>query len=376
MTWWSSLLEQAPGRTRQVSSAGRDDRGSDLLGLRPRLARTKRILLRPGETHAMADLSGPGMITRIWMTVPPTLAQPALRDLVLRFFWDGEPDPSVECSAGDFFGAAFGRPHPYASAPLSITSGGFTSLFPMPFATCARLEVSNTGRRLVDPVFYAVTYYELPEPPPTALRFHCHWRRERSTAPGRPYTILEAEGQGHYVGARLDLQNAETWLRRPPVQAVFPYGLGLGMLEGQERFWVDDDDESPSVLGTGTEDFFNAGWYFLGGRFSAPTHGCTVRSMLTGRVSAYRFDIHAPTPFRQRIRVTLDHGFDNLVAADYSSTAYWYQQEPHRPYPELAPPDERIPAPVWPNVSQSTTVLLPVAALGAVLVRKLRRHGG
>ena len=139
----------------------------------------------------------------------------------------------------------------------------------MPFATRAHLEVTNEGRRLVDPLFYAVTYYELPEPPQTQLRFHAQWRRERPTSPDRPYTILEAAGQGHYVGARLDLQNSENWLRRHPAKAVFPYGLGLGMLEGQERFWV-DDDVSPSVLGTGTEDFLNAGWYYLGGRFSPP----------------------------------------------------------------------------------------------------------
>lgn len=374
MTWWSPLLEQAPGRTRQVSSAGRDDRGGDLLGLRPRSARRKRILLQAGETHAMADLTGPGMITRIWLTLLPTVPQPALRDVVLRFCWDGEPDPSVECSVGDFFGAAFGRARAYTSAPLSITGGGYSCLFPMPFATGARLEVTNTGRRPVDPLFYAVTYYELPEPPPTPLRFHCQWRRERPTAPDRPYTILEAVGQGHFVGVRLDLQNADTWLGRAPVRAGFPYGMGLGMLEGQERIWV-DDDEVPSVLGTGTEDFVNAGWYFLGGRFATPTHGCTVRSWLTGRVSAYRFDLDAPTPFRRQIRVTLDHGLDNLVAGDYASTAYWYQQEPHRPYPALAPPEERAPDSVWPNLAQSGAALLPVVALGAGVLRKVGRRG-
>ena len=374
MTWWSSLLDPAPGRTRQVSSAGRDDRGRDWLGFRPALARTKRILLQPGETHSMGDLDGPGMITRIWMTLPPAPLPSSLGDVVLRFYWDGEPDPSVECSFGDFFGAAFGRARSYASAPLSITSGGFTCLFPMPFATGAHLQVTNEGRRLVDPFFYAVTYYDLPEPPPTPLRFHARWRREHPTSADRSYTILEATGQGHYVGLRLDLQNLETWLRRPPTEAVFPYGLGLGMLEGQERIWV-DDDEVPSVIGTGTEDFLNAGWYYIGGRFSAPTHGCTVCSWLTGRVSAYRFDIHSPMPFQHHIRVTLDHGINNLVEADYSSTAYWYQSEPHRPFPTLPSPHERAPSSVWRNVAQSSAVLMPAAAVGAVLLRKMIRRG-
>jgi hypothetical protein len=374
MSWWSSLLGQAPGRTRQASSAGRDDRGPDWLGFRPHLARTKRILLEPGETHSMADLDGPGMITRIWMTTPTLPLQSTLRDVVLRFSWDGESHPSVECSFGDFFGASFDRARSYVSAPLSITSGGFNCLFPMPYATGAHLEITNEGRRVVDPFFYAVTYDDLAEPPPSQLRFHAQWRRERRTSPGHPYTILEATGQGHFVGVRLDMQNLDNWLRRPPTEAVFPYGLGMGMLEGQERIWV-DDDQVPSVLGTGTEDYFNSGWYFLKGCFSAPTHGCTVSSWLTGRASAYRFDIHSPVPFQQRIRVTVDHGMNNLVETDYSSTAYWYQSEPHNPFPKLPPPHERAPTPVWQNVAQSSTVLMPAAAVGALLLRRMLRRG-
>jgi hypothetical protein len=374
MSWWSSLLEQAPGRTRQASSAGRDDRGRDLLGFRPHLARTKRILLQPGETHSMAHLDGPGMITRIWMTTPTLPLQSTLRDVVLRFYWDGESHPSVECSLGDFFGASFDRARSYVSAPLSLTSGGFNCLFPMPYATGAHLDITNEGRRVVDPFFYAVTYDDLAEPPPTKLRFHAQWRREHRTSPGLPYTILEATGKGHFVGVRLDMQNLDNWLRRPPTEAVFPYGLGMGMLEGQERIWV-DDDQVPSILGTGTEDYFNAGWYFLKGCFSAPTHGCTVSSWLTGRASAYRFDIYSPVPFQQRIRVTVDHGMNNLVETDYSSTAYWYQSEPHGPFPKLPPPDERTPTPVWQNVAQSSTVLMPAAAVGALLLRRMLRRG-
>ena len=92
-------------------------------------------------------------------------------------------------------------------------------------------------------------------------------------------------------------------------------------------------------------------------------------------MSAYRFDIHSPTPFRQHIRVTLDHGIDNIVQADYSSTAYWYQEEPHQPYPMLASSHERAPTSIWRNVAQSSTALMPVAAVGAVLLRKIRRRG-
>jgi hypothetical protein len=141
------------------------------------------------------------------------------------------------------------------------------------------------------------------------------------------------------------------------------------MLEGPEHIFV-DGETAPSVSGTGTEDYFNAGWYFSR-KFSAPTHGCTVRNWPTGRASAYRFHVDAPVPFRDSIRVTMDHGMDNVVDADYASVAYWYQTEPHEPPPPLPPPGQRRPASVWPNVGQSALVLAPVGASLGHGVRRL-----
>jgi len=122
---------------------------------------------------------------------------------------------------------------------------------------------------------------------------------------------LDAEGTGHYVGCHLFMQNLEWWLRPPLRKVLFPYGFGIGMLEGWESQYV-DGEETASVVGTGTEDHFGGSWYYyMSKKFAAPYHGCTVRDYLRGRIAAYRFDVLAPVPFRQSLRVTIDHGFEN-----------------------------------------------------------------
>jgi hypothetical protein len=355
------LLVPQPGWTRQATSFGRDpERGSDWGGYRHLEARIKRILIAPGETHTMASLSGAGMITRIWMTTLLPFNKHALRNLVLRFYWDGEDHPSVESPFGDFFGAPFGTYQPYTSTPMSLTAGAFNCLWLMPYRTSARLEVTNEGSSVVDPFFYNITYQETQDDPPSNLRFHALWRRENPTSSGVSYTILDAKGSGHYVGCHLTMQNREWWLR-PPMRAIsFPRGFGLGMMEGPETITRDGESE-PSVRGTGTEDYFNGAWYYLpkGGHFSAPYHGCILRDILGGRIAVYRFDMSAPVSFSHSLQVRINHGFSNELACDYASTAYWYQEEPHRVFPELPPVRLRAPQPATGNLAQSSLLLAP-----------------
>ena len=371
------LLYPQNGSTRQASSFGRDpDRGGTWWGFRPLEARIKRIYLAPGETHTMASLSGAGMITRINMTTLLPFNAHALRNLVLRFYWDGEIHPSVESPFGDFFGAPFGAYKPYTSIPMSLTARAFNCLWRMPYANDARLEITNEGSRVVEPVFYNITYLELEESPPSDLRFHAQWRRENPTTDGIPYTILEAEGSGHYVGCHLNMQNREWWLRPPVKDIPFPRGFGLGMMEGWETIYR-DGEKKPSVWGTGTEDYFNGAWYYLSndGRFSSPYHGCILRDLLRSRIAVYRFDMSAPVSFSNSLRVCINHGFYNELACDYSSTAYWYQVEPHRPFPALPSVSLRQPQPATQNILQSALLFGPPAiAILAFLLRLIRNR--
>lgn len=368
------LLSLQPGRTRQASSFGRDpDRGGTWGGFRPAVARRKRIQLDPGETHTMADLPGAGLITRLWMTTFLPTNRHALRSLVLRFYWDGETHPSVECPFGDFFGVPFGRYVSYTAEPMSLTSGAGNCFLPMPYASGGRLEVTNEGRKAVEPFFYQVTYYELEQAPESELRFHAQWRRENPTQPGVPYTILTAQGTGHYVGCHLFMQNKEWWIRPSLSKMAFPFGFGMGMMEGWESIYV-DGETTPSVIGTGTEDYFGGAWYYyLGGTFAAPYHGCTVRDYWRGRIAAYRFDVLAPIPFRQSLGVLMDHGFENQLACDYASVAYWYQKEPHQPFQPLPQVDARQPLSPALNLVQILLILGVPILVALALIQKWRR---
>ena len=129
-------------------------------------------------------------------------------------------------------------------------------------------------------------------------------------------------------------------------------------------------------MGTGTEDYFNGAWYYLPkhGRFSAPYHGCILRDLLRSRIAVYRFDMSAPVPFSRSLRVELGHGFYNELPCDYSSTAYWYQTEPHRLFPELLQVSLRQPHPATINLAQSALVLAPPFLAALAFLWNRRRH--
>jgi hypothetical protein len=116
------------------------------------------------------------------------------------------------------------------------------------------------------------------------------------------------------------------------------YDDRLWFLEGDEVFVVDGEFRGQ---GTGTEDYFNAGWYFDQGVFAGAFHGLVVKDEERGRIAAYRWHVPDPVPFRSSIAVMLEHGHANQELADYATVAYWYQTEPHRRLPALPPANDR-----------------------------------
>lgn len=286
------------------------------------------ISIAPGERAVLADLKGPGCLRRLWMTV--SSADPyVLRNTVLRMYWDGEENPSVLCPLGDFFGVGFSLYRHYISLPMSMTSGGYNCYFPMPFSEGARVEVENQGEKKIQAFYFNLTWEKHAAPEKDTARFHALWRRDTTQA-GENYLVLDAHGRGHLVGCVMNMQG-----QRP---------FDFWFLEGDEMIYVDDEPHPPAIHGTGTEDYFNSGWYFINGRFAAPWHGLTVQEFLRPRISAYRFHVEDPVPFQKRLRFTLEHGGTNdRPGLDYSSVAYWYQAEPHHPHAELPPAADRLP---------------------------------
>jgi hypothetical protein len=354
--------------------------GSSLRDL-PRLRRTRRRrssswdrtggnddreTLRPGQTATMLDVEGSGVVTHIWMTVatPRTLRHPRssrpglLRRLVLRAWWDGEEHPSVAVPLGDFFGVGHGRTTNFVSAPLQMSPEDGKALncwFAMPFGAGARMEVTSELEDEDVFVYFYVDYEELDEVTDDLGRFHAQWRRQNPTTgisdrwmtnsafqfqgtnlDGRDnYTILEATGHGHYVGCTLNIAN------RRLTRKWNWYG------EGDDMIFIDQDpgDWPPTLHGTGTEDYVNTSWCPTQ-THHAPYHGVTLPGgkNWSGEISLYRFHIEDPVVFERSIRVSIEHGHANRRSDDWSSVAYWYQDEPHAPF-DLAPVAERVSPP-------------------------------
>jgi hypothetical protein len=221
--------------------------------------------------------------------------------------------------------------------------------------------------------FYQITWLKLDEDLPDGTPyFHCSWHRERCARNDPPYSILETEGRGFYMGCHLDMQGKGWPWRLNPLRTQLPEGFGMGVLEGWERIWIDGAEE-PNVHGTGGEDYFNGAWYFTRVPSTWPTHGVTERRYDTRRVSCYRFHVEMPVYFSERIRVTIDHGLDNLLPADIDGTTYWYQVEPHVPFPPLPPARKRRPVPTATN---RLIMAAPLACAAAAFLagRSIRRR--
>lgn len=318
-----------------------------------------RFHIQPGETKVLAEIKGHGKINHIWMTLDCDVPL-FLRKEVIRMYWDGEQEPSVNVPIGDFFGMGHARTKNFVSIPLTMSpqdGKGMNCYFPMPFKESARIEVVNeeTDPKAAIRHYFYIDYemYDTP-PSPDLVYFHCQFNRQNPTD-GYPqadksneewnnvygenldgsgnYVILDAEGKGHYVGCHLDIQNLRhthewNW-----------YG------EGDDMIFIDGEPFPPSLHGTGTEDYFNTAWCPTQ-EFSAPFHGIILGGgeNWARKISLYRYHILDPIHFSKSIRVTIEHGHNNNRSDDWSSTAYWYQMHPHKPIP-IPPMNDRLPLP-------------------------------
>lgn len=285
-----------------------------------------RISIAPGKKVTIFDVEGPGMISRIWLAIDSRDPY-FLRRIVIRMFWDNETKPSVEVPLGDFFGTGFGY-KPYSSMYLGMTSGGYFCYFPMPFEAKGRIEIANETLHEISGLFYQVSYQKFEAALESDIAyFHAFWKRDIRTNYDSNYVVLNTKGKGHIVGVNLNIQ---------------AYDGGFNYLEGDEMIFV-DGEKKPSIAGTGTEDFFSGGWYFSQGEFEGPYNGLIYKNDSLGIISAYRLHVVDPISFRKGIKFTLEHGHANQEVADYSSTIYWYQMEPHVSFPAFPKAGQRIP---------------------------------
>jgi hypothetical protein len=298
------------------------------------------VQLEPGASFKF-EIEGPAVITNMWFTIAPFLEKgwrklwtllkmvrynklEPLSEVLIKTYFDDEKSPSVQAPFGDFFGCNFREYKHYYSKYLGMTSGGYVCTFPLPFQKKCRIEIENTNQELPITHFYgAITYTLSPNLEIDKLGyFHARYRKEL-TKERIPYTILQATGQGQYIGCNLSIVNAKR----------FSQLISLFYLEGDCNIYV-DGEKKPSVPYTATEDYFMGGWYYNKGPFCAPTHGLTLRGFRNSifrKVKSCQYRFHFPDAinFQNAIKVTIDHGEWNQVPTVHHSVAYWYQREPH-----------------------------------------------
>ncbi len=344
-SFFSDMMQLRDSTSARVSSF---DRSGGNYDVRP---------IGPGRTMELADIPGAGCIRHLYFTVIG--GEHYLRDTVLRMYWDGEETPSVEVPFGDFFGLGHEQPRFFQSLMVCVNPGtgvigtfGFNSYFPMPFAKGARLTFTNEGATPVG-VWYHIDYEKLAGLDGDVGRFHAQWRRENpTTAVGEAknvtshggknrdgkenYVLLDAVGHGNLAGYFLNVDNVaagqhggsnDTW-----------YG------EGDDMIFIDGEAWPPSFHGTGSEEIFGGG-ACPNIPYTGPYSGFHIAGNedYLGKVSMYRFFVTDPIRFQKSIRVTIEHGHANNMANDYSSCVFWYQAEPHAPFPPLPPAEDRRP---------------------------------
>jgi hypothetical protein len=287
------------------------------------------VKVEAGTTFTMADIEGPGAVQQIWLTPSGNW-----RYSIIRFYWDGEETPSIEAPLGDFFGMGWCEYAPLVSLPVCVNPGSaFNCYWEMPFRKHARITVENIAEE--DMILFYQVNYTLTDVPDDAAYLHAQWRRSNPLPYKEVHTLLDGvRGQGHYVGVYMAWQvNSTGW-----------WG------EGEIKFYL-DGDEWPTICGTGTEDYFCGSYNFdRNGQyteFTTPYAGLhqvirpdgTYRSQQ--RFGMYRWHIMDPIRFEQDLRVTMQAlgwrsgGRYLPLQDDIASTTFWYQREPHAPFPAL-----------------------------------------
>lgn len=300
------------------------------------------VVIEPGETFTLADIAGQGAIQQIWMT----LARGRWRHMILRAYWDGQEQPSVECPVGDFFACGWERYARVSSLAVCVNPGrAFNCYWEMPFRERARFTLENQNDEQIY-VYYQINY-ALSDVPEDAAYFHAQFRRTNPLPYKDVYTLVDAvQGRGHYVGTYMawGVNNSGWWG------------------EGEIKFFLDDDDAFPTICGTGTEDYFCGAYNFDPGtmerdrpggpgyeEFNSPYAGLPQVIRPDGlyrsqqRFGLYRWHIPDPIRFERALRVTIqalgwrthrDRQYLPLQD-DIASVAFWYQTLPTAPFPPL-----------------------------------------
>ena len=303
------------------------------------------VRIEAGKTFTMAEIDGPGAIQHIWLT-----STGHNRFNILRIYWDDEKEPSVECPLGDFFASGWGPFAQVSSLAVCVNPGsGFNCYWCMPFRKKCKVTMTNIAAEQMT-LYYQIDY-TLTDVPEDAAYLHAQFRRVNPLPYKQVYTLLDGvKGKGHFVGTYMcwGVNNNGWWG------------------EGEIKFFIDGDDEFPTICGTGTEDYFCGSYCFMVDpetqmaswakgdylTFTTPYVGMPQVIRPDGNYKAntrfglYRWHIMDPIRFEEDLKVTIQAlgwrsgGRYLPLQDDISSVAFWYQTEPHAAFPKLPDKDK------------------------------------
>jgi Protein of unknown function (DUF2961) len=241
----------------------------------------------------------------------------------LQIVFDGQT--TVDAPIGEFFGSGLGKYDVRTlmfSVDNSSPNGWYTTWWPMLFAQSAVVQIVNNSGVPIQGGTIEVT-----TAPNTAVAaqlspngslgyFHATFNQTENVN-GQDYVFLDTQGRGLFCGLTHTMRGEN--------------GNQRGYLEGNERV-INDNLLSPAWNGTGTEDFYESGWYFLGGTpYSMPLTGNPAYNpgadgFANDTTGVYRLFPAEVISFGQRLRFTIQHGPADDVSSNYSSVAFWYGQ--------------------------------------------------
>jgi hypothetical protein len=303
------------------------------------------VVIKAGSTFTLATIDGSGSIQHIWMT--PT---GNWRYSILRFYWDDETTPSVEVPVGAFFCMGWNQYAPVTSLPVVVNPGSaFNCYWPMPFRKKCRITMENLDDH--DMVLYYQVDYLLTQVPDDAAYFHAQYRQVQSVPYKHDYVLVDSiRGKGQYVGTYMAYESRNNgW-----------WG------EGEIKFFMDGDTQFPTICGTGTEDYFCGSYDFDTRKpgttqgedasayteFSGPYTGLpqVIRGdghyNIMQRFGLYRWHVRDPVRFDKSLKVTIQdlgwksEGRYKPLQDGIASVVFWYQDEPHVPFPPIPDKDE------------------------------------
>ncbi|NUS44835.1 MAG: DUF2961 domain-containing protein [Mycobacteriaceae bacterium] len=317
-----------------VRTFDRADRAGDVLAMlraagardpkpaAPGIATGRTVDLQPGESTTVATYLGPGSIRSLVLRGLDAAARAGLR---LRVGFDGRT--LVDSPVGEFFGAGVAARDVRAllfAADARSAGGSAVSWWPMPFAAGVHVDLVNTAAAPVRGIAAQVTIAPDVRWAAALATGRAGYFTARShsgpTNPHRDWPIAHEFGPGKFVGLSQTFRGKRIDTGYMPKAPFF--------LEGNEHVHV-DGSPAPQLNGTGTEDFYEAGWYFRKGTaYSAPLTG--MPGVHAGPpcpdycLSAYRLMLAESVNYRLALRFGMEHGPANDQPAEYSSTAFLY----------------------------------------------------